>query len=310
MGGFGFPLQVRAILFPSHLPPLPQILFLLFPNTESSTPPSNPRSFPMSRQRKAAAATRDLLKLDAARVQKAGAAPMRNDAPAPAMRKLPGRPRAPPVPEQRSGASSPPRSFTDGSYFFNGSGGDFFGSPNRAPPNHGIRKLQILQHAKDSTTYVNVEDYEEGPGNEKEGEGEAQNSGDEIDEKPRPIGQKEAKKLKSAKSKDVEHIDLEELDKFGKIKDEQNANRLKVLEMQQKLSSEKSEQTRLAHLAAKEQKDAAVMQRDARKYELETRMFETYNHLLSMDVSVMSNEQKEDHASTLKCLKKKLFADK
>ncbi|CAN6274104.1 unnamed protein product [Urochloa humidicola] len=114
------------------------------------------------------------------------------------------------------------------------------------------------------------------------------------------MGQKQAKKLKYAKNKEVEHIDLEELDKFAKIQDEQNASRLKVLEVQQKLSSEKMEQTKLAHLAAKEQKEA-------RKYELESRMFETFNHLISMDLSLMSDEEKLDHANTLKCLKKKLF---
>ncbi|CAO2185468.1 unnamed protein product [Urochloa humidicola] len=126
---------------------------------------------------------------------------------------------------------------------------------------------------------------------------------DDLDELPRPMGQKQAKKLKYAKNKEVEHIDLEELDKFAKIQDEQNASRLKVLEVQQKLSSEKMEQTKLAHLAAKEQKEA-------RKYELESRMFETFNHLISMDLSLMSDEEKLDHGNTLKCLKKKLFAEK
>ncbi|CAN6382113.1 unnamed protein product [Urochloa humidicola] len=125
---------------------------------------------------------------------------------------------------------------------------------------------------------------------------------DELDEQPRPMGQKQAKKLKFAKSNHVEHIDLEELDKFGRIQDEQNANRLKVLEVQQKLSVEKMEQTKLAHLAAKEQKEA-------RKLELESRMFETYNHLLTKDLSLMTDEEKLDHANTMKCLKRKLFAE-
>ncbi|KAF8719792.1 hypothetical protein HU200_024549 [Digitaria exilis] len=115
-------------------------------------------------------------------------------------------------------------------------------------------------------------------GSEKEGE--APIDLEVVDDQPRPMGQKQAKKLKYAKSKEVDHIDLDELDRFGKIQDEQNANRLKVLEMQQKLSTEKMEQTKLAHLAAKEQKEA-------RKLELESRMFETYNHLLSMDLSMM-----------------------
>ncbi|KAG2632955.1 hypothetical protein PVAP13_2NG133503 [Panicum virgatum] len=77
--------------------------------------------------------------------------------------------------------------------------------------------------------------------------------------------------LKYAKSKEVDHIDLEELDKFGKIQCEEHANRLKVLEVQKKL----------AHLAAKDQKVAAEIQREARKYELETKMSDTYNCLVS-----------------------------
>ncbi|CAO1942146.1 unnamed protein product [Urochloa humidicola] len=141
-----------------------------------------------------------------------------------------------------------------------------------------------------------------GSGNEKEGEDGADTDVEELDEQPRPMWQKQAKKLKFAKSKEVEHIDLEELDKFGKIQDKQNASRLKVLEVQQKLSSEKIEQSKLAHLAAKEQKEAAQMQMEARKYELETRMFDTYNRLLSMDLSLMSTEEKEDHANTMNYL--------
>ena len=49
-------------------------------------------------------------------------------------------------------------------------------------------------------------------------------------------GKTAAEKLKYAKSKEVDHIDLEELDKFGKIQCEEHANRLKVLEVQKKLT--------------------------------------------------------------------------
>ncbi|CAO2041859.1 unnamed protein product [Urochloa humidicola] len=141
-----------------------------------------------------------------------------------------------------------------------------------------------------------------GAGNGNEGDATDHIDLDDLDELPRPMGQKQAKKLKYAKNKEVEHIDLEELDKFAKIQDEQNVSRLKVLEVQQKLSSEKLEQTKLAHLAAKEQKEA-------RRLELESKMLETFNQLLAMDLSLMSDEEKLDHANTLKCLKKKLFSE-
>jgi hypothetical protein len=88
------------------------------------------------------------------------------------------------------------------------------------------------------------------------------------------------------------------------------------LEVQEKLSSQKIEQAKLAHLAAKEQKEAAEaqreateVQREARKLELKVKMFETYNKLLAVDISLMSDEEKKDHSSTMKCMKKKIFSD-
>ncbi|CAL5036944.1 unnamed protein product [Urochloa decumbens] len=463
----------------------------------------------MSRQARkdsAAAAARDLLKLDAARVRKAGAAPVRKAA-------APVRKAA--APTRKDSAATPPRSFTDGSYFYNGSADDFFSSPgpsfhqssdpatwgsNATPPGGFTNFIQpqLSQNfifgrepshypafrqphstqdaeseegfstpisANDNSTYINVDNEEEAPRTEKRifwtqeedvrmmsswllnstdsscgadrkneqywsdvevtynettpshrvrnakqikdrfhkvnkwtdlfhsawlkarmvyssgyndqmwiekahafyledndklnlgpfvlmevwntikteakwitynnglkaarkklatkgsGSEKEEGAGDHIDvdelDQARPMGQKQAKKLKFAKSKEVKHIDLEELEKFDKIQDKQKASRLKVLEVQQKLSSEKIEQSKLAHLAAKEQKEAAKeqkeaaqMQMEAKKFELETRMFETYNRLLSMDLSLMSTEEKEDHANTIKFLKNKLFADK
>ncbi|CAO2195881.1 unnamed protein product [Urochloa humidicola] len=97
----------------------------------------------MSRQarKEEAAATQDLLKLDAARMRKATGAQSRKGA-VPPMRKAQGGARvsialkqsssgwAARAPEQQSSgygaANPPPRSFTDGSCFFNGTGDGFF----------------------------------------------------------------------------------------------------------------------------------------------------------------------------------------
>nr|CAB3454169.1 unnamed protein product [Digitaria exilis] len=95
---------------------------------------------------------------------------------------------------------------------------------------------------------------------------------DEFEDPGRPMGQKRAKKAALEKKKEPKDSDIEELDKFGKLQTEEHANRLKVLEVQQKLSTEKIEQAKLAHLAAKEQKEAAEKQREARKLELEAKM--------------------------------------
>jgi hypothetical protein len=96
---------------------------------------------------------------------------------------------------------------------------------------------------------------------------------------------------------------------FGKIQANEHANRLKVLDVQQELSSEKIEQAKLAHLVAKEQKQAAEVQKEATKLELQVKMFETYNRLIATNISVMSEEDKLDHKNTIKCLQKKLFSD-
>lgn len=81
---------------------------------------------------------------------------------------------------------------------------------------------------------------------------------EEHAERPRPMGQKQAKKVArdiKANSK-LSDNDIEEIQTFGKIQSEEHANRLKVLEVQQKLSSDTLESAKIAHLAAKEQKEA------------------------------------------------------
>jgi hypothetical protein len=153
-------------------------------------------------------------------------------------------------------------------------------------------------------------------GSDKDIEGEDLNNAEleDVEEIPRPMGQKKAKKValekkgKNATTKDTVSSDLEEIKTFGQIQADEHANRLKVLQVQEKLSAEKIEQAKLAHLAAKEQKEAAEVQREVRKLELESKMLDTYNSLLAVNVSLMSEEEKLDHANTLKCLKKKLFA--
>ena len=101
---------------------------------------------------------------------------------------------------------------------------------------------------------------------------------DDIEEMPeRPSGQKATKKAALAakgkskgsnldddgKSKEST-IDVEKLDKFSKIQEDLNANRMKVLELQKKLSSEKLETTRLAHLTAKETTEAKRLEKESK----------------------------------------------
>ncbi|TVU49225.1 hypothetical protein EJB05_00523, partial [Eragrostis curvula] len=119
---------------------------------------------------------------------------------------------------------------------------------------------------------------------------------------PRPIGQKKAKKMTYEGKSTKSATEVIELDKFEKIQSDAHENRLKVLEMQQKLSAEKVESSKINQLAAKEQKEA-------RKLELEARMMETFTLLSKQDKGKMSDEEKAEHVLTLKCLRKRLFPE-
>lgn len=120
-----------------------------------------------------------------------------------------------------------------------------------------------------------------------------------VHDLPRPMGQKKAKKMaldskKEGKSRESA-IDVEQLEKYSQLQSEVHANRLQVLEVQQKLSSEKLEASRLNHLAALESKEA--------------KMLETYNSLLLKDTGGYSAEEKDEHLVALRCLRKRLFPE-
>ncbi|CAN6221413.1 unnamed protein product [Urochloa humidicola] len=135
------------------------------------------------------------------------------------------------------------------------------------------------------------------------------------DEMPeRPIGQKAAKKaalaaknskLKGSSSSDAGHskdspIELDKFDRYSKFQEENNEKCVQLLETQEKLSSEKLEVTKIAHLTAQEYKEG-------KKLEKESRMMETYNNLSTQDTSLMSNEEKAHRGAMMKCLMKALF---
>jgi len=90
---------------------------------------------------------------------------------------------------------------------------------------------------------------------------------------------------------------------------EAQANRLKVPEVQQKLSVERLESSKVAHLVAKEHKEAKLAEKEAKTLEVKAKMMETYNCLLVKDNVLMTDEEKVDHVGTLKYLKKTLFPD-
>jgi hypothetical protein len=93
---------------------------------------------------------------------------------------------------------------------------------------------------------------------------------------------------------------VDELDRFEKIQNDVHANRLKLLEMQGKISNDKMEAQKIALQRAKEEKDANLIEK-------ESKMMETYSNLLVQDTSGMDGDMKAEHVAALKCLRKKLF---
>ncbi|CAL5023240.1 unnamed protein product [Urochloa decumbens] len=138
---------------------------------------------------------------------------------------------------------------------------------------------------------------------------------DTGDETPkRPMGQKQAKlaalaakKGKGSSSSEDGHskespIQLDKLDRYSRFQETNNEKRMKLLDRQEKIASDKLEATRIAQLTAQDYKEG-------KKLEKETKMMETYNNLASQDVSSMSNEEKAQRVRMMKNLEKALFPE-
>jgi len=115
-----------------------------------------------------------------------------------------------------------------------------------------------------------------------------------LDDEERPIGGKKAKEQMKKKKEQPCIIDLEdELNNFLDAQKAANEGRAEMLETQRRVSSEKLESRRLAHLAAKEHKEAV--------------MLETYRSLLMQNTTGMPEDVKAEHMLALKCLRESLF---
>jgi hypothetical protein len=148
-------------------------------------------------------------------------------------------------------------------------------------------------------------------------EGDSEENENLVGEMPeRPIGQKAAKKaalaakngkFKGSSSSDDGHskdspIELDKFERYSKFQETNNDKRMKMLERQEKIASDKLEATKLAQMTAQDY-------REGKKLEKETKMMETYNNLASQDTSTMTHEEKAQRQSMLKKLEKALFPE-
>jgi hypothetical protein len=148
-------------------------------------------------------------------------------------------------------------------------------------------------------------------------EGDSEENEDTVDEMPkRPMGQKAAKKaaleakkgnLKRSSSSDdgsskESPIVLDKFDRYSKFQEINNEQRMKQLDRQENITSEKLEATKIAQLAAQDYKEG-------KKFEKETKMMDAYNSLAVQDTSSMSGEERAQRLSMLKKLEKALFPE-
>ncbi|CAN6201034.1 unnamed protein product [Urochloa humidicola] len=138
---------------------------------------------------------------------------------------------------------------------------------------------------------------------------------DTSDETPkRPMGQKQAKmaalaakKGKGSSSSDDGHskespIELDKFDRYSKFQETNNEKRMKMLDRQEKIASDKLEATRIAQLTAQDFKEG-------KKFDKEIKMMETYNNLTSQDISLMSDEEKAQRVRMMQKIEKALFPE-
>ncbi|OEL24815.1 hypothetical protein BAE44_0014167, partial [Dichanthelium oligosanthes] len=111
----------------------------------------------------------------------------------------------------------------------------------------------------------------------------------------RPTGGKKAKEQQERKRKDQACIiDLEdELHKFVDAQNTANEGRKEMLDTQRSVSREKLEAQKYAYLAAKENKELA--------------MLGTYRSLMNQDTIVMYEDVRFEHVLALRCFREKLF---
>ncbi|KAF8681737.1 hypothetical protein HU200_045173 [Digitaria exilis] len=95
-------------------------------------------------------------------------------------------------------------------------------------------------------------------------------------------------------------VDLDKFAKYSKFQEENHEKCLQILQVQQKLSSEKIEASKIAHLTAQENKEV-------KKLEKESKMMEAYLSISSQDTSSMSAVEKAERVAVMKCLRQKLF---
>jgi hypothetical protein len=129
---------------------------------------------------------------------------------------------------------------------------------------------------------------------------EQQFSIEDEEEEERPIGGKKAKDLQKQSKKQRKDqscvIELEdELQTFIETQNKANEGRKEMLEVQKRVSIENLEALKLSYLAAKENKESA--------------MIETYRELLKQDTTVMVEYVRSKHVLALWCLREKLFGN-
>ncbi|XP_004986366.1 glutathione S-transferase T3 [Setaria italica] len=135
-------------------------------------------------------------------------------------------------------------------------------------------------------------------------------SPDVLNGLPRPIGCKKAKDESKGKGKGKgSSSTLDEIDKLREGQAKSKEDRIEVLERHQQIAADKKESARLNHLAAREKKEAKLLEKEGKLRDKESKLLETYKSLLTFDTRHMLEDLKAEHMIAAKSMRERIFAN-
>nr|TKV92433.1 hypothetical protein SEVIR_9G162500v2 [Setaria viridis] len=135
-------------------------------------------------------------------------------------------------------------------------------------------------------------------------------SPDVLNDLPRPVGCKKAKDESKGKGKGKgSSSTLDEIEKLREGQAKSKEDRIEVLERHQQIAADKKESARLNHLAAREKKEAKLLEKEGKLRDKESKLLETYKSLLTFDTRHMPEDLKAEHMIAAKSTRERIFAN-
>lgn len=123
----------------------------------------------------------------------------------------------------------------------------------------------------------------------------------------RPIGCKQAKKMKANGNGTASTVVEQQLEKLVNAQTEINAGMSDMKEFQERLSSQKVEAAKLSYMAAKENKETKMLENKTKMMEHRSNMVDKFSEMLNVDTSTMEPWAKQAHLRAVTALSDELF---